>query len=99
MNTTPTSADYQAGRRAGFAVAALACSVVAFISLLGAEKAILALVLSAWAVRESASGSPARKVGMIAVGVAVVYLITYVAVIAIFHERIGALLHQLQQLG
>ena len=95
-----TSSDaYQAGRRAGFALAALATSVVAFISLLGAEKAILALVLAAWAMRAAAPGSMPRKLGAVAVGVAVVYLITCVMVIVLFHDKIIALVHQLQRLS
>jgi hypothetical protein len=98
--TTDTNSDaFQAGRRAGFAVAALATSAVAFISLLGAEKAILALVLAAWSMREAAPGSTARLLGRIAVGVAVAYLITYVAVIVLFHDKIITFVRLFQQLA
>ena len=41
---------FNAGRRVGFGVSALVLSFVAFLSLLGAEKAILAIVLGTLAV-------------------------------------------------
>jgi hypothetical protein len=98
-DSSSTADAFQAGRRSGLAIAALATSAVAFISLLGAEKAILALVLAAWSMREAAQGSTPRTLGRIAVGVAVVYLITSVAVIVLFHEKIIAFVRLFQQLA
>ncbi len=50
-------------------------------------------------MREAAPGSTARLLGRIAVGVAVVYLITSVAVIVLFHEKIIAFVRLFQQLA
>jgi hypothetical protein len=67
MTTARESVDkngeaYDTGRRVGFGVSALALGLVTFLSLLGAEKAILAIVLGALAVR-GGSRSPLSNSG------------------------------------
>jgi hypothetical protein len=89
---------YDAGRRVGFAVSALAMSLVAFLSLLGAEKAILAIVLGAVAVRGGRPGTLARRLG-IAMAVSVVFLVTAAVVLALFWGRFVEAIKTLQQLS
>lgn len=95
----PSQAAYEAGRRTGLAIAALATSVVAFISLLGLEKAILACVLAALAIRGLPARSQGRRWGIAAIAVSIVYLITFAVVAAVFHDRFAELIRLLQQLG
>lgn len=90
---------YEEGRRAGLATAALATSVVAFISLLGLEKAILAGVLGILAIRGTGAASRGRRLGLAAVGVAGVYAITFVIVLVVFRDRLAELFRLLQQMG
>jgi hypothetical protein len=90
---------YDAGRRVGFAVSALAMSLVAFLSLLGAEKAILAIVLGAVAVRGGRPGTLARRLGIAAMAVSVVFLVTAAVVLALFWGRFVEAIKTLQQLS
>jgi hypothetical protein len=90
---------YDAGRRVGFAVSALAMSLVAFLSLLGAEKAILAIVLGAVAVRGGRPGTLARRLGIAAMAISVVFLATAAVVLALFWGRFVEVIKALQQLS
>jgi hypothetical protein len=90
---------YREGRSAGLAVAALAVSVVAFISLLGIEKAVLALALAVLAIRGVGSGGRARRLAIAAIVIACIYAVTYIVVVALYHDRIGELIRMLHQLG
>jgi hypothetical protein len=90
---------YDAGRRVGFAVSALAMSLVAFLSLLGAEKAILAIVLGAVAVRGGQPGTLARRLGIAAMAISVVFLATAAVVLALFWGRFVEVIKALQQLS
>lgn len=90
---------YQEGRRTGLAIGALAISGVAFISLLGLEKAILALVLGYLVARNAQHGSPTRKRAMTAIVVASVYVIAFFVMLALFHDKVAALIRCFQQLG
>jgi hypothetical protein len=87
------------GRRTGLAIGALAASAVAFISLLGIEKAILALVLAVLAMRGSAPSTPARRLAWVSLGVVLLYILTFVVVVALLHERLAELIRMLQQMG
>jgi ABC-type multidrug transport system fused ATPase/permease subunit len=87
------------GRRTGLAIGALAASAVAFISLLGIEKALLAIVLAILAMRGAAPSTPARRLAWGSLGVALLYVLTFVAVMALFHERLGELVRLLQQMA
>jgi NADH:ubiquinone oxidoreductase subunit K len=93
------SAAYRQGRKAGLALAALALSIVAFISLLGLEKAILAGVLAIVSLSGSAPDSPARRFGVAAIVVACVYAVTFVILMVVFRDKLFELVHLLQQLG
>jgi len=95
----PPSEAYREGRRAGLAIGALAASLVAFISLLGIEKAILAVALALLALRQAPRRSAGRKTALAAIVVACVYTVVFIVVIVVFREKLAGLLRQLQQLG
>jgi hypothetical protein len=92
-------AAYGAGRRVGFGISALALSLVAFLSLLGAEKAILAVVLGVLAVRGGRSDATARKLGAAAIGIAVAFLATLVVVLVLYWDRLAELVELLNRLS
>jgi len=90
---------FREGKRAGLAIAALAGSAVAFVSLLGIEKAILAITLAVLAIRGTAPRSRARRLASVALGIAVIYVLTFAVVMALFHEKLYELIRLLQQMG
>ena len=96
--TQPGGNPLDQGRREGYAIAALALSLVSFVNLLGAEKALLAIVLALAAIRGSASSS-ARQKGRIALAIAGVYIITMIVALIMLRDELGALLRLLAELG
>ncbi len=92
-------AAYRQGRQQGLAIAALIMSLVAYISLLGLEKAILAGIMGILALRGAPLGSSARKLGVTAVVIVCVYIATFGLLLVLFHEKFAQLLRLLQQLG
>ncbi len=92
------SAAYQQGRGEGLAIAALALSGAAFINLLGAEKALLALLLATLALSGLRHGSGRTK-AMAAIGLATVYLVTVVGVLVVYRDKIGPLIALLKDLA
>jgi hypothetical protein len=86
------------GRGEGLALAAVALAVVAFINLLGAEKAILAVVLGVLARRHAMSKIARRRSG-IAIALGVLQLGTVAVVLVLFRDRLGQLLDLLKTLG
>jgi hypothetical protein len=90
---------YVAGRRMGFAVSALAMSLVAFLSLLGLEKAILAIVLGSLAIREAKRGTLARRLGSVAIGLGALYPVTVAVVLWVFRDRVVEFVRLLQNLS
>lgn len=73
---------FAAGRVAGLALAALTISVVAFIQLLGAEKAIVGLVLGTLAYRGASEASlQGRGLAIAAIAVSLVYLLVMITVV------------------
>jgi len=90
---------FRQGRQAGLAVAAVATSAVAFVSLLGIEKAILAIVLAVLALHGAASKSRTRRLAFIAIGLGVLYALTFAVMILLFRDKLGELIHLLQQMG
>ena len=94
-----TSRDLlEQGRREGYAIAALALSLVSFVHLLGAEKALLAIVLAVAAIR-GAGGAIARSRGWLALGIASIYVVTVVVALVLLRDKLGALLQLLSELG
>lgn len=97
--THDPKAAYEAGRRAGLAVAALAASLVAFVSLLGVEKSLLALVLGIMAWRGAMRGSTARKLGLVAMLISAAHVLTVVIVLVVFWDRLLEFVQTLEQLS
>ena len=97
--TDSARAAYADGRRAGLAVAALAVGAVAFISLLGVEKAILAFVLAGLSLAGAMPGSQARRISFVAMLIAGLYMLTYVTVLVMYHDKLAELISMLQKLG
>jgi len=87
------------GRRAGLATAAMALSLVAFFSLLGAEKALLAIALGLLARRGSQPGSAGRRLAGIAIGIASVFLVSIAFVLVVFWNELVGLVNYLRQLS
>ena len=94
-----TSAEaYDTGRRVGFGVSALALGLVTFLSLLGAEKAILAIVLGTLAVRGSNARTLSRRLGTEAIILGVVFLLTGGVVLVVFWDQAIELVRHIKQL-
>jgi hypothetical protein len=86
------------GRREGLALAALALSLVAFINLLGAEKSLLAVVLAVIAMRGARVPLVLRR-SRLAIGFAMLHLLTFVVVIVLFHDKLAELLRLMHSLA
>jgi hypothetical protein len=95
----PVQAAYASGRRHGLAIGALAMSIVAFISLLGVEKAILAFSLALLARRGAGQGAPARRLTTWAIALNALYGALFVLLVALYWRQFGELLQALQRLG
>jgi len=90
---------FDAGRRAGLATAAMALSLVSFLSLLGAEKAFLAIALAIIARRGSQPGSAGRRLATIAIGVATVFLVSIAFILIVFWKEFGDFVNYFRQLS
>ena len=95
----PLAQAFDAGRRAGLATAAMALSLVAFLSLLGAEKALLAIALALLARRGSQPGSAARRLATVAIGVATVFLVSIAFILIVFWKELGDFVNYFRQLS
>ncbi|NKB98080.1 MAG: hypothetical protein GKR90_06230 [Pseudomonadales bacterium] len=92
------NAAFAAGRVAGLAVAALTISIVAFVQLLGAEKAIVGLVLGTLAYRGASDASPqGRRLAIAAIAVSLVYLLVMITVVLFAGEDLLDALKALDQ--
>lgn len=85
------------GRREGFATAALALACISFVNLFGAEKALLALLLSALALRGLGMGSAHRA--WMAIGLAAMYLLTLLGILIIYRAELNEFARLLKDLG
>jgi hypothetical protein len=92
------AAALRQGRSDGLAFAALALSLVSFTNLLGAEKAILAIVLAVLALRSATSGA-VRTRSRMAIALASIYIVSIATVLVIFREELTHLIQLLQDLG
>lgn len=100
MQATPVDVAHARdnGRREGLAIAALALGLVSFLNLLGAEKSILALVLAVTAMSHSSSKTVQRR-SLIAMGLALVHLVTIAVVLVLFHDELGEFIQTLNKLS
>jgi hypothetical protein len=90
---------FEDGRRAGLATAAMALSLVSFLSLLGAEKALLAIALAIIARRGSQPGSAGRRLATMAIGVATVFLVSIAFILIVFWKELGDFVNYFRQLS
>jgi hypothetical protein len=95
----PLAEAFDAGRRAGLAVAAVALGAVAFLSLLGLEKAGLAIILGLLALRGRKGGVTTRRLAMAAIGLGTVFMLTAAMVLAVYWDRLMRFLVVLQKLS
>lgn len=86
------------GRREGFAIAALALALISFLNLLSLEKSILAIVLAVTAMSGPASRRVKRR-SLIALGLAVLHIVTIAVVLVLFRDELGQLIQLLHKLG
>jgi hypothetical protein len=99
MNHDSHTEAFREGKRAGLAIAAIGGSAVAFVSLLGIEKAVLAIVLAIVAIRGAAPKSHTRRLAFVAIGLAMLYVVTFAVVMVLFHDKLGELIRLLQQMS
>jgi hypothetical protein len=104
MNTTEgESNDWQkgfaAGRRHGFAIAALVVSLVSFLSLLGAEKALTAIVFGWIALKGAERGSLPNRLGKSAIAIGCIFMVTVATVLVLFWKDVVKFVDLLQKLS
>lgn len=99
MTEDVRNSAYQEGRRAGLALAALAASLVAFLSLLGLEKALLAMALAYLASRGAVHSSRSRRLAGWALLISLLYTGLFATVLIVFHAKLAEIIRLLQQLG
>ena len=90
---------YIAGRRDGLGIAAVVVGIVAFVSLLGIEKAVVAAVLGALAMQGARQGSRARRLGSAGLILGAVYAVVFIVLITVFREQLGALIAAVENLS
>ena len=91
--------SYDAGRRAGFGIAALMLGCVSFLSLLGLEKALLAIVLGGLAMRGAPQGNLAKRLGIAGMILGILFVITLIVVVLVFHDKVMILIRALEDLS
>jgi len=95
----PIAEAFDAGRRAGLAIAALALGAVAFLSLLGIEKAGLAIILGVLALRGANAGTVTRRLAIAAIGLGTLFIISVVILTAVYWDRLVHIILELQKLS
>ncbi len=88
------------GQKYAFAAASLMVGLSTFISLLGLEKATLAIVFGFLALRTTPPPTLAarRLLAQVGVGLGVLMWITVPTMLIVFRDRVGALLEALERL-
>jgi hypothetical protein len=86
------------GRREGFAIAALATSLIAFPNLLSMEKGALALVF-AWLAMRGPIAAKARRNAKIAIGLALLQFATIALIVHHIYTHYYQLVRLFNQLG
>jgi len=99
INHDPLGEPYNAGLRVGFGIAALTFGAVSFLSLLGAEKAVTAIVFGVLAMRGVRQGSLAKRLGRASVVLGAAFLFTMAALLVVFHDQVMELVRVLQKLS
>jgi hypothetical protein len=90
---------FRAGRRVGFGISALSLALISFLSLLGTEKAILAMVLGGLAIRGSGRGTQARRLGTAAICIGGAFIATLIVGVIVFWSRFMEFIEMLNGLS
>lgn len=90
---------YQAGRRAGFGIAALALGIITYLSLLGTEKAVLAIVLGVMALRGQEPNALAKRLGIVSIVLGAVFVVTVPVMLFLFWDKVSEFVAALQSLS
>lgn len=102
METTPTTSTAPAvlGQKYAFATASLLLGLASFVSLLGLEKALLALAFGYLALRQTPGPALVERRAWARVGVALgaAMLIVVPTLLFVFRERLAGLLDTFQKL-
>jgi hypothetical protein len=77
----------------------MAVSLIAFLSLLGAEKALLAIALGLLARKGAQPNSAGRRLATAAIAIGCVFLVSIVLIVVLFWKELGELINHLQQLS
>jgi hypothetical protein len=94
----PLDQAREQGRSEGLATAALALGALSFFQLLGAEKALLAIVLALVALR-GARSQQIRRRGWAALVLGGAYLVVTGVTLVLYGDKLGELIRLLQTLG
>jgi hypothetical protein len=89
---------YNSGRRVGFGVSALALSMVTYLSMLGFEKAILAIVLGALAM-QAGNRTLAKRLGITSVILGSVFMVSVIVLVIVFQEKVIEFITLLKELS
>lgn len=90
---------FDAGRKHGIAIAALVISLISFVTLLGTEKGITAIVLGALAAKGAAPGSFPARIGKVAIVLGSLFLVTVAAVLTLFWSDVVEFVRLLEKLS
>ena len=86
------------GQRLAFAAASLVVGLSAFVSLLGMEKAILAIVFGALALRNGATRSIGRlRLARFGIGLGILQIALIAVLFAVFHDQVMAFFEHLER--
>ncbi len=100
MTNQETRTDLVLGQRAAFAMAALLTGITCYVSLLGMEKGILAVIFGILALRSLPAPRLVERRAWawagVALGVGVIVLVP--VLLLVFHDRVGELIAALENL-
>ncbi len=78
------------------ALAGLLVGISSFISLLGVEKAVLAVLFGSWALKEAIDETGSKKLAWAGVILGLVYLVVLAVVVIIYFPTLISLLEKLK---
>jgi hypothetical protein len=96
--TETVEAAYERGRSVGFATAAVALAVVAYVNLLGIEKSLLAIALAIVALKRISPPTFVRTRIRVALALATVHALTVAVIVVVFADKIALLARQVIKL-
>jgi len=86
------------GQKLAFAAASLVVGLSAFVSLLGMEKAILAIVFGALALRNGTARSMGRlRLARLGIALGVLQIVLVAVLFVVFHDQVMAFFEHLER--